>query len=126
MKKFILAMVLLLLLVGGGIGYQCVLKYFSESMSAQCEAIERMVYAEDAASVQKACDALSAVWSAQEKYLYYLIDHQHINDLDKTVGELAAAGAAWSVPDVLNAAAHIRITAHSLYEDESFLLKNIF
>ena len=126
MKKFILALVLLVLLVGGGIGYQIALRQLKTEMTAQCETIERLVDANDPASVRSACDVLDAAWSGQEKYLYYLIDHQHINDLAQTVEALSVAAKTWSVPDMLHAAAHIRIAVHSLYEDESFLLKNIY
>ena len=124
MKKFVFALVLFLVLLACGIGYQAALGHMANALTAHCAAVERTCY--DGENAAQAFDALEAAWEKSMRYLPYLIDHQHLNALSQSVAELGKAIDAGAEPEILMVAARVRRAVQSLYADECFVPKNIF
>ena len=126
MKKFVLAVVLFLLLFACGVWYQHTLSGFAREVDAYMQAIEEMTYAENQAALEQTFDALERYWEGKKTKMSYLVDHEHLHSLTRSIAELGMAIHAQAEADILMAGARVQKEASGIAGDELFLLQNIF
>ncbi len=126
MKKFVFAIVLLGVLVGCGIWYQCAVADFAGEISARCDAIERLVYEKESKALEENFEEIEAYWENKETQMAYFIDHAHLNAITKSIGELGMAIRVRAEADILMANARIKAEAQDIAEDELLRPENLF
>lgn len=126
MKRFIFAVVLFAVVLGGGGLFQWMLGNFGEQMQAHCAAIERYAKEENWTALDGQVQALEKFWDKKETALTYIADHAHLNIITAALGELQIATDACDGMEALLANARMRSEASAIVEDASFRPENIF
>ena len=126
MKQFVLAMVLLVCLVSGGIGYQATVVYFSETMEKNISALQRDLYSAHKQTFDETMDVFLADWNRLSYAMAYLVDHEHLNSLDTSITSLRSAVALDREEEIQSALNQVHTETKNISEDILFLLKNIF
>ncbi len=126
MKKFVFALSLFCVLLACGIWYQYGISGFARSLGDYCIELEQLAYGEDFAALEKQYDALCSYWEEKGARMSYLIDHEYLNSLSGSIGELGMAIHAQDTSEMLMIMARVQKEAQAIAKDELFLPENIF
>ena len=125
MKVFIAALLILLLLIGGGIAADLYLHTLSEDIANFADRIDQAAQAEDFDTVRAVYQEMQTYWDANEMPLTALVDHAHTVEIDKSLKELEMSMAVEADTEILLSCAKVRMEVKSIANDEHFHIKNI-
>lgn len=88
MKTFIIALVILALMLGGGVFFTLTLDAISEEMVTYTDTIHISLQQGDLEDAKQQTQQLSQTWDKKKKVLTALIDHSYLSAIDISVAEL--------------------------------------
>lgn len=125
MKLFVCAILMLVLMVGGGVVYGITIDRIMGDMIEAGKQIDQAIYAAD---TQSAADIVASVrnnWERNRFVLSGIIDHTHIYELEITMEEIAHALYSGEEGEALLASARMQVKARNLKKNEHLTLENV-
>lgn len=126
MKRFIIAAVLVVTIIGVGFVSIFQLARMTDLMSAELDSLLVSVYAKEQAQVLEKADKFQKLWEEEERSMMRYIHHDELDAITGTVARLEALAQYEEYPELAAEIDRLRHLVRHIYESEMPSFSSIF
>jgi len=125
MRRFLLALLILVFLVSGALFLQSRVNASAEALLSVTERLETALLSENAPLAQEGVDEFQTKWRTKKGWMYLLLPHEAMDDLESSAEYLSHSLTLRDFSGALYALSHIRADLNSIQSRDRLTWDNI-